>query len=126
MLEDIEAPFALTHLDGIAVGGLDVKHGHGAPPVRRRERCSRKIELLEAGLARLVTGRSVGALEVLDVGVRAGIEAAHVPVVLPSNDVRRRAVGAEHLKDLAVALGFAGVVGADDDSVAGSRAEDRA
>jgi hypothetical protein len=41
-------------------------------------------------------------LEVLDVSVRTGIKAAHVPVVLPSNDVRRGPVLPEDFDDLPV------------------------
>lgn len=63
-------------------------------------------------------------LEVLHVRVRAGIEPAYVAVLLPPHYEGRRAIVAEHLEDLAVVLGFTGVVGADDQAVARAGAQD--
>ena len=62
-------------------------------------------------------------LEVLHVGVCAGIEPADVAVVLPPDHEGRPAVLAEHLDDLAVVLGFAGVVGADHEPIARTGAQ---
>ena len=46
-------------------------------------------------------------LKMVDVHVRAGIEPAHVAVLLPSHLVGRGAVLAEHSKNLAVSRSFA-------------------
>ena len=68
--------------------------------------------------------QGIPSVEALHVRVRAGIEPADMTVLLPADHERGRAVLAEHLEDLAVMLGLAGVVRADDQAVAGLGAKD--
>jgi hypothetical protein len=52
-------------------------------------------------------------LEALHVGIGPGIQTADVTVLLPADEEGWSAVLAKHLEDLAVVLGFTGVVCTD-------------
>jgi hypothetical protein len=56
-------------------------------------------------------------VELLNKGVGTGEQQCGVAAVPPANEVRRAAVGATYLEDLAIAVGFALVMTLDDDSV---------
>jgi hypothetical protein len=54
---------------------------------------------------------------VLDDRIGSGEEQTLVPVVVPTHDIRRRAVTPVDLEDLRVAVGFSDVVALDHDPV---------
>jgi hypothetical protein len=63
---------------------------------------------------------------VLDEGIRARKEESFVAVVTPSDEVRRTAVVAMHLKDLCVPIGFTHMMTLDDQPVTNHRPHDPA